>query len=119
MKQKTYIEISRTSQYVNKLGKFSVLIDGVERGKIKDGESVRMGVLPGEHLIEVKVDWCISEALTFTLHEGEVRKFRCGSPLRGWKIFFVLYYVLFLPKKYLFIEQAGSGRSGDESSKIS
>ncbi|WP_268297579.1 hypothetical protein [Bacillus haynesii] len=37
MNKETYIEIRRTSQFMNKMKKFSVLIDGVEAGKIKDG----------------------------------------------------------------------------------
>ncbi|QHZ48864.1 MULTISPECIES: hypothetical protein [Bacillus] len=105
MNQETYIEMSRTSQYMNKWRGFSVLIDGVEAGKIKDGESVRMDLPPGEHTIQVKIDWCTSQILRFTLDEGEVLKFRCGSPIRGWKIFAGLFSVLGSPEKYLFIEQ--------------
>ncbi|RPK13344.1 hypothetical protein EH2_04218 [Bacillus subtilis] len=32
-------------------------------------------------------------------------KFRCGSPLRGWKLLLALFSVLGRPENYLFIEQ--------------
>ncbi|KMM60067.1 hypothetical protein ACH95_09670 [Bacillus glycinifermentans] len=105
MNQETYIEISRTSQYINKMRKFSVLIDGAEMGKIKDGGRLRIDLQPGEHFIQVKADWCISQSAKFTLHKGEVLKFRCGSPIRGWKVFMVMFSVLFSPEKHLFIHQ--------------
>lgn len=84
---------------------FSVLIDGAEMGKIKDGVRARIDLRPGEHFIQVKADWCISQLLKFALHKGEVSKFRCGSPIRGWKVFTVMFSVLSSPEKYLFIHQ--------------
>ncbi|MFB6499311.1 hypothetical protein [Bacillus haynesii] len=61
MSKETYIEIRRTSQFMNKMRKFSVLIDGVEAGKIKDGGRLRIDLEPGEHEIQVKIDWCVSK----------------------------------------------------------
>ncbi|MDN5388993.1 MULTISPECIES: hypothetical protein [Bacillus] len=103
MNNEAYVEVNRTSQLMNKMRKFSVLIDGVEAGKIKDGGRLRIDLEPGEHEIQVKIDWCVSQALRFTLDEGEALKFRCGSPVRGWKMFFSLFYVLADPEKYSFI----------------
>lgn len=94
MNQKTYIEMSRTSQYINKMREYSVLIDGAEMGTIKDGGRLRIDLPPGEHVIQVKIAWCTSPTLRFTLAEGEVLKFRCGSPLRGWKLLLALFSVL-------------------------
>ncbi|MGF7535830.1 hypothetical protein AAGG74_19455 [Bacillus mexicanus] len=105
MNQETYIEISRTSQYINKLRGYSVEIDGAEMGNIKDGGRLRIDLQPGEHIIQVKIAWCTSQTLRFTLAEGEALKFRCGSPLRGWKLLLVLFSVLGRPEHYLFIEQ--------------
>nr|WP_206702903.1 hypothetical protein [Bacillus sonorensis] len=84
---------------------FSVLIDGVEMGKIKDGGRLRIDLQPGEHAIQVKIDWCTSQTLRFTLDEGKVLKFRCGSPIRGWKVFLVLFSTVARTENYLFIEQ--------------
>ncbi|MEC1403213.1 hypothetical protein [Bacillus subtilis] len=105
MNQKTYIEMSRTSQYINKLRGYSVLIDGAEMGTIRDGGRLRIDLPPGEHVIQVKIAWCTSPTLRFTLAEGEVLKFRCGSPIRGWKLLLALFSVLGRPENYLFIEQ--------------
>lgn len=98
MNQKTYIEMSRTSQYINKMREYSVLIDGAEMGTIKDGGRLRIDLPPGEHVIQVKIAWCTSPTLRFTLAEGEVLKFRCGSPLRGWKLLLALFSVLVVLK---------------------
>lgn len=84
---------------------YSVLIDGAEMGTIKDGGRLRIDLPPGEHVIQVKIAWCTSPTLRFTLAEGEVLKFRCGSPLRGWKLLLALFSVLGRPENYLFIEQ--------------
>jgi len=105
MNNETYIEVRRTSQYANKMKNINVLIDSVEAGKIKDGGRLRIDLEPGELEIQVKIDWCVSQALRFTLDEGEALKFRCESPVRGWKMFFGLFYVLADPEKYSFIEQ--------------
>ncbi|EME72624.1 hypothetical protein J41TS2_44750 [Bacillus sonorensis] len=44
MNKETYIEVRRTSQYVNKMRRFSVLINGVEAGKIKDGGALAYSI---------------------------------------------------------------------------
>lgn len=80
-------------------------IDGAEMGNIKDGGRLRIDLQPGEHVIQVKIDWCTSQPLRFTLAEGEKLKFRCGSPIRGWKLLLALFSVLGSPDHYLFIEQ--------------
>lgn len=87
-----------------------MIIDGDEMGNIKDGGRLRIELQPGEHVIQVKVDWCTSQTLRFTLAEGEVLKFRCGSPIRGWKLLLVLFFILGSPDNYLFIEQVEEKR---------
>jgi len=51
------IEISRPSMYVNKFRSYSVYLDGIQVGQIRDGESIALIVSPGKHNLWVKIDW--------------------------------------------------------------
>ncbi|GIO16160.1 hypothetical protein J19TS2_57150 [Cohnella xylanilytica] len=102
-----YIEISRTSQYVNKIRSYEVIVDDIERGTIQDGGTMKIELEPGEHEIRLKIDWCGSNRLAFRLQDNEVRKFRCGSPIKGWRYlspFMMPYSIFFNKDKYLYIE---------------
>jgi len=105
---KTYIEIARTSQYVNKLRNFIVMIDDYEMSKIEDGGKLRIEVTPGEHEIYLKNDWCRSNKLRFLIEESEHILFYCGCPIRGWKYLnpFIMPFYIFLKRdNYLYINR--------------
>ena len=105
---KTYIEVYRTAQYVNKLRDFVVIIDDFQAGRLEDGGKLRIEVTPGEHEIYLKIDWCRSNKIHFSLSENEHLKFKCGCPISGWNLlnpFIMPYYIFFNKNKYLYIKR--------------
>lgn len=103
---KSYICIKRISQYSNKLRKFDIYLDNKNIGSISDGEEVKSEIAPGKHEILLKIDWCSSNKLAFDIEGGQTINFNCGCSVYGWKILFVLIYILCSPGKYLFIEMS-------------
>ena len=81
------ILISRKREFADYLRRYKVIIDGQEKGRIKNGASFECPLAPGRHSLELKIDWCGSETLEFDLTTNQTVRFECGSNLRGWKIF--------------------------------
>lgn len=97
----TTITLNRDSGYTDRLRDYRVLLDGSEIGRIGNGETRSFEIPPGQHRLSVKVDWCASDEIEFLAVQDQTTTFNCGSPLRGAKLIFALYYVLFARRKYL------------------
>ncbi len=80
------ITISRESQFMNKMRSYDIYVDGEKTGEIKNGETEEISVTPGEHVIQLQIDWCKSKKIPFRLSEGESHSFQCGSRLKGWRV---------------------------------
>lgn len=80
------ITISRESQFMNKMRSYDIYVDGEKIGEIKNGGTEELPVPPGEHVIQLQIDWCKSKEIPFRLSEGEKQSFQCGSRLKGWKV---------------------------------
>ncbi|QHT62845.1 hypothetical protein GXP70_24595 [Paenibacillus lycopersici] len=77
-------------------------------GAIKDGERVRIELEPGEYELELNIDWCGSNRLSFTIADGEKLLFQSGCRLGGLDYFHpftMLYYVFFKKNRYLYVKQ--------------
>src|SRR5689334_11901250 len=96
-----WIEISRDSGYADRRRNYTVLVDGQAAGTLGDGETQRLTTTAGEHEVTVRIDWCGSKPLRFTVREGETAAFRVESNLRGWRILLGPWYVAFAWKSYL------------------
>lgn len=67
---------------------YKVLINGQDMGRIRRGQSHEYRVLPGTHIIQLKIDWCHSPAIEVTAQAGTRVGLVCepgGSPVRGMK----------------------------------
>ena len=62
---------------------YGVLIDGVERGRVRNGETVSIDVEPGLHRVRIKIDWTGSNELSGPVAAGERLRFECG-PTGSW-----------------------------------
>ena len=100
------ITLSRGTGYADRLRAYRVMLDGEEIGRIGNGETKSFPVLPGKHQLAVKIDWCGSNDVTFSLSSGGSLTFLCDSTLRGLRLLGALYYALFARKKYLWLRQA-------------
>jgi hypothetical protein len=85
---------------------YRVILDGQEIGRIGNGETKSFTIASGQHQIAVKIDWCSSNELTFSLSPDGSLVFQCDSKLRGLRLLGAIYYVLFARKSYLWLKQA-------------
>ena len=97
--------MSRGSGYADRLRDYRVILDGQEIGRIGNGETKSFPVASGQHQLAVKIDWCSSNELTFSLSQDGSLAFQCDSRLRGLRLLGAIYYVLFARKSYLWLKQ--------------
>lgn len=77
---------------------YKVLVDGEDQATVRSGASATITVPPGEHTIEVRIDWCSSPAVHLEVTPGSTHRLRCranANPLT------VLYYTLLARNRYL------------------
>jgi hypothetical protein len=72
------IIIKRGKGYADKMRAYKVLLDGTEIGNIRQGESKQFPVQEGKYTLQLKIDWCTSEPITFDLADKPIT-FECGS----------------------------------------
>lgn len=99
------ITISRDSGYADRIRAYLVMLDGKELGRLKNGVTKTFPLEPGTHKLVMKIDWCGSNTISFSLADGESASFNCGSSLRGARMFLNLYYILFARDQYLWLRQ--------------
>lgn len=56
---------------------YAVIVDGEKVGRIRRGKRLEIPIAPGDHEIFLKIDWCQSSVITFTVREGNVVEFAC------------------------------------------
>lgn len=95
------ITITRDSGYADRLRKYKVLLDDVEIGEISNGETKSFEVAPGEHILQLKIDWACSNEVNFAQKNNESLKFEVSSPVRGLRIIFAVFYGTIFSNRYL------------------
>ena len=76
------VTLQRDSGYADSIRRYKVFLDGNFILNIASGESQTFDVLPGEHTIQVKIDWGSTPRVPFRAAEEPV-VFKCFSKLRG------------------------------------
>ena len=99
------IRISRTKSYADRLRAYRILVDGVERAKLKAGSTVDIPVEAGNHAVTAKVDWCGSPTVNVTIHSGSTTTMECASNLQGPRIFLAIFYITFFRDQYLTLNE--------------
>ena len=98
------IRINQDTGYVDRFRAYKVVLDGNVVGEIKYGQQVEFDVAPGKHHLNLKIDWCRSNIVDFEENQDTV-EFECGSNLRGFKVLLAIFYILFLPSKYIWLKR--------------
>lgn len=93
------IILKRDSGWADGVRKYKILLDGNVLCKIADGETLTLPIEAGQHTIKVKIDWCGSKVINFTVQEKNV-VFDIASNLRGAKVFMAILYG-FMPSKWV------------------
>lgn len=80
------IIISRSSEYVNRLRGYKVILDGEEVGLIKNGKTLELNAEPGIHTIKVTVDWCSSQEISFAIANNDDTQYFFTSAFKNARI---------------------------------
>ncbi len=97
-----FVKIHRGKQFADAVRRYQIYVDGEPKGEIRRGSTEEFFVTEGTHRISLKIDWCGSNKIEFSLGTEETVEFDCGN---NTKSFFALYYVLFAPNDYLWLKQ--------------
>lgn len=76
-----------SKQRADRLRTYRVFIDNQKVGKIREGESQSFPVRPGEHELQLKVDWATSEKRQFNIGDNDRASFVC-KPRASARSFF-------------------------------
>ena len=98
------LKIIRESDYRDLLRAYKIIVDDRQIGEIRHGQTREFPISAGQHQLALRIDWCGSKTLTFSVLEQDIVTFHAGSNLRGAKAISALWYVLFDRDSYLLIE---------------
>ena len=79
MDDKVNVYLARKPQYQDKLRKYKVVLDDVQTDEIKQDQTLKIEVEPGEHTLFLKIDWASSNKLLFNAKLGEDVYLECGN----------------------------------------
>ena len=102
------IQIKRDSGWADRVRNYKVLVDDVEIGEIGNGKIETYNLEPGQHTLQLTIDWCSSNEIAFELAPRETMKFSCGSSLRGSNIFRAAWVAFFQKDSYIWLRASGS-----------
>jgi len=102
------LNIVRDWGYADRLRAYKVIVDGKTAGEIRNGETKEFPISSGQHELSLKIDWCGSKTIRFTVADGDVLTFDAKSNLRGPRVLALAWYALFAWSSYLHIEQRQS-----------
>jgi hypothetical protein len=72
------IRVHRRSRgYVDRARKYKLMLDGVEVGRLKHGETLAVEAAPGRHRMHLAIDWCRSRFLDIDMAENDLVQVFC------------------------------------------
>lgn len=89
----------------DRLRDYVVVVDGKEVARLGNDSEVTVEVDPGHHALCMKIDWCCSPQVEFSIAEGELRHFECGPNANP---FLAIFYISLWKDKYIWLRQ-GNG----------
>lgn len=90
------IWISRDRVYADILRKYEVAVDGKTIGTLRRGETKEFNLKDGDHKLWLKIDWCRSNKVLFSIHGGETICFVGGSNFKGNRKWLLLLYIPYI-----------------------
>ena len=101
----TVLVIRRLNRPQDREYAYRVLVDGRQRAEVGDDSTVQIGLTPGEHRVCLRVKWCGSRELPFTIQAGEIVRMECHP--RHQPLLALLYITLWR-HKYIALEPVNS-----------
>jgi hypothetical protein len=82
---------------------YRVMVDGQQRAEVREDSTVQIGLTPGEHRLGLRVKWCGSPELRFTIAPGEIVRMQCRPNVRP---LLALLYITLWRNRYIALETA-------------
>jgi hypothetical protein len=101
----TVLVIRRVSSANDRDYAYRVLVDGRQRAEVGDDSTVQVGLTPGEHRVALRVKWCGSRELPFTIGPGEIVRMECRPKSRA---LLALLYITIWRNDYIALEMVKS-----------
>lgn len=73
------IKIQRTSEYINSMRDYQILIDGQKVGGVANGDTRFFEIAEGKHKIFSKIGWCRSPEIAIDLNDNETMSLKVGG----------------------------------------
>jgi hypothetical protein len=83
--QMPLLEIRRDRGYADRLKRYEVWVDDSVVGELRDGEVKQFPVASGEHELRIKIDWCGSRPVMFSISEEGLAASDVKSGLREFE----------------------------------
>ncbi len=74
------ISFTRPREWFGRFRKLGVLVDGEVVALVGIGETTVLSVVPGQHRLQLKMDWCTSPELEIFAEAGRTCHYRSHSP---------------------------------------
>ena len=101
----TVLVIRRQASSQDREYPYRVMVDGRQRAEVGDDSTVQIGVTPGEHRVSLRVKWCGSRELPFTIQPGEIVRMQCRPNVRP---LLALLYITLWRNRYIALETVKS-----------
>lgn len=102
--ENTMLIIHRPSCFIDRYRSFIIILDNQNVGKVKNADTFALPIEPGKHTLYLRIDWCRSAVIEFSVEGSEEIKFTCGPARVGWKILLSLLYATIWWNKYIWLE---------------
>ncbi|MES2320245.1 MAG: hypothetical protein V4631_22435 [Pseudomonadota bacterium] len=99
----TELLVRRRSAFQDVARNYAILIDGTEAGTIANDTEARIALTPGVHIVQLKIDWCWSNAVEISVADGGVAVIDCGA---NGNPFLAILYITIWRHKYLWLKVA-------------
>lgn len=80
---------------------YTLLVDGVARGTVKQGETLEIELSPGDHRLQMKIDWATSPELSVSGDRDVALRCRANA-----NPFLMLLYITIWRGRYIRLERA-------------
>lgn len=90
----------------DRVRKYQILVDGKNVAELARGDEIAIPLAPGQHTVQMKIDWCTSPKLQVDCSAGQTVVLECGpnaNPLVA------MLYITIWKSKYLWLRPAQQG----------
>jgi hypothetical protein len=87
--------------FADRLRAYRVILDAVEVGRVRRGESLRVETNAGEHQLHLAIAWCRSRSIALSLAGGAEVRFTVRPGVSGLKMLVAPFYMTIGRSKYI------------------